>query len=132
MSQELTSNEKVIMTYVVAGLTKKEIAAKIHRSFHAVDAVYRNIFRKLNIRKDTEIVREWFILRYNINRAELNQALKHPAIYGVAFFLTISLTTIILDNPNLQPIRTSRAARAPRARRARNNDFLFDPEKHVA
>lgn len=132
MLQELTHSEKVVMTYVVAGLTKKEIAAKIHRSFHAVDKVYRNIFRKLEIAKDTEMVREWFIRRYNISRTELNETLKHPAIYGVALFLTISLTQILMEIPTLRPVRTARTMRSSRGRKGRENDYLFDPEKLTA
>jgi len=129
---ELTNNEKMVMTYVVAGYTKKEIAGLIHRSFHAVDKVYRNIFRKLNIRKDTEMVREWFVLQYNISRIELNETLKHPAVYGVALFLTISLTQIVMDMPTLRPARTARTTRSSSGRRNRDNDFLLDPKKLTA
>jgi len=129
---KLTEREQLVATYVVAGLSKKEIAEKIHRSFHTVSMTYRNIYAKLGISKETDLVREWFVRRYNLCRVELNETLKHPAIYGVAFFLTITLTQIVQDMPTLRPVRTARASRTSRSRRSKEGDFMFDPEKLTA
>lgn len=132
MTQELKPIERAVATCVVAGHSKKDIAEMVHLSTHGVDKVYRRIFDKWQINKATDIVREWFVRRYNISRTELTETLKHPAIVGVAFFFTISLTLIALDLPTIRTARTARTIRSSRSRRGRENDFLFDPEKLTA
>ncbi len=80
MNEKPTPREWQIMSLVVLGKTKIEIAEEINRSFHTVNKYYRQLYEKLHIRKETELVREWFILKYGLCRNELMQLLAHPEI----------------------------------------------------
>ncbi len=54
---ELTEKEKVIVRLTTAGLRDKEIAARLKLSPHTVHVHRRNIFQKLGLHKQTELVR---------------------------------------------------------------------------
>lgn len=45
----LTPREKEVLEFLVAGLTKKEIAAQANLSYHTVDTHLRNIYTKLQV-----------------------------------------------------------------------------------
>jgi DNA-binding NarL/FixJ family response regulator len=45
----LSPREKEILTYLVEGLLKKEIAARLDISFHTIDHHLRNIYAKLQV-----------------------------------------------------------------------------------
>ncbi len=53
---ELTPTEKVIVRLIAQGLTTKEIASKRFLSVHTVITHRKNIFRKLNINKSSELL----------------------------------------------------------------------------
>lgn len=52
----LTSREKDVLRYLVQGLIKKEIAEKLQISQHTVDMHVRSVYRKLQVRSQTEAV----------------------------------------------------------------------------
>ena len=45
----LSDRERSILQYLVDGLTKKQIAAQIHLSYHTIDGYIRNIYAKLEV-----------------------------------------------------------------------------------
>ena len=52
----LTSQEKNVLNEVVEGLSKKMIADKLFISFHTVDSHIRNIYQKLNVNTQVNLV----------------------------------------------------------------------------
>lgn len=52
----LTSREQEVLKFLVKGLIKKEIADELHISQHTVDMHLRAIYRKLEVRSQTEAV----------------------------------------------------------------------------
>ncbi|MBI9068548.1 MAG: PAS domain-containing protein [Salinivirgaceae bacterium] len=53
---KLTKAEKEVTALYVSGMTTKEIALKMNRSFHTTNNHKRNIFKKLNIHNMAELV----------------------------------------------------------------------------
>lgn len=54
--EPLTSREKDVLRYLVQGLIKKEIAEELQISQHTVDIHVRSVYRKLQVRSQTEAV----------------------------------------------------------------------------
>lgn len=54
--EPLTSREKDVLRYLVQGLIKKEIAEELQISQHTVDMHVRSVYRKLQVRSQTEAV----------------------------------------------------------------------------
>ena len=52
----LTNREKEILKYLVDGLAKKEISAKLFISYHTVDNHVRNIYEKLEVHSSSGAV----------------------------------------------------------------------------
>lgn len=48
-THDLTPREKEVLTSLVKGHTKKEIASQLDLSFHTVDTYLRNIYVKLKV-----------------------------------------------------------------------------------
>lgn len=53
---QLTEREAEIIPLIANGMSNKEIAAKLHLSFHTVTTHRKNIFRKLGIKSVSELV----------------------------------------------------------------------------
>jgi DNA-binding NarL/FixJ family response regulator len=53
---ELTDQEKKVLNEVVEGLSKKQIAEKLFISHHTVDFHIRNIYQKLNVHTQVDLV----------------------------------------------------------------------------
>ena len=100
-----TPREREIWSLVVLGLVKKEIAAKLNRSEHTVSMILRRLYAKLNVRKETELVREYFIYTSLVTRAELAQSMLSPGFTAMIVFLFIA--TMQLFEP-AQTMRTQR------------------------
>ncbi len=58
--EPLTSREVEVLGHLVKGLIKKEIADELHISQHTVDMHLRAIYRKLEVRSQTEAVSKAF------------------------------------------------------------------------
>ncbi len=56
----LTEREKEILQYIVAGLTKQQIADKIFLSFHTVNTHIKNIYKKLQVTTKAAVVSKAF------------------------------------------------------------------------
>jgi DNA-binding NarL/FixJ family response regulator len=53
---ELSDQEKKVLNEVVDGLSKKQIAEKLFISHHTVDFHIRNIYQKLNVHTQVDLV----------------------------------------------------------------------------
>jgi DNA-binding CsgD family transcriptional regulator len=56
----LTDREREVLQLITKGLIKKEIAEKIHLSYHTVDSHMRNIYTKMNVHTGTAAVAKAF------------------------------------------------------------------------
>jgi DNA-binding CsgD family transcriptional regulator len=124
MKALITPREDQVWSMAVQGLTKKEIAVHLQRSYHTVNQMYRNLYSKLNIRKETDLVREWFVYHSFCTAQELKEFLKHHAAPAVIAFLLITAAQIFLDTPAVRGARrtnsgATRTARAGRGREGR-------------
>jgi len=108
MRPAITPREMQIWSMVVDGRTKKEIACNLGRSYHTVNQLYRNLYQKLNICKETDLVREWFIYHAIVTKDELSRAIRHHAAPAIMFFLMITAAQITLDTPAVRARTTSR------------------------
>jgi DNA-binding NarL/FixJ family response regulator len=52
----LTNREKDILSLIVQGLPKKQIANKLHVSYHTVDTHIKNIYAKLHVQSSSGAV----------------------------------------------------------------------------
>jgi len=100
MVSTLSKREYEIAELIAWGLIKKEIASRLNISYHTVDQHIRNIYKKLQIRKETDLTRWYFIHRYDIP-AE-NPLRKIMAV----FLLLITLGSIVTDQNMLRVFRT--------------------------
>jgi DNA-binding CsgD family transcriptional regulator len=118
----LSLSEMRIARLLAWGLTQKEIADKLFISHLTVQAHLKNIYKALDIHKETDLTR-WFIFKeYCINDNPFKRIL-------TVMFLALSISTILYENCNVrvfrsQPMRTAvRVAKPARARRYIN---IFD------
>ncbi|MBW1612435.1 MAG: helix-turn-helix transcriptional regulator [Deltaproteobacteria bacterium] len=63
MVSKLSKREYEIAELVAWGLTKKEVANRLNISFHTVSQHVRHMYEKLQIRKETDLTRWYFIQR---------------------------------------------------------------------
>ncbi len=102
MEKTITQREAQIWALSVKGLTKKEIANKLNRSYHTVNQIYRNLYNKLGVRKETDLVREWFLYNSFVTKEELKEAIKNNTAPYVIVFLLITSMQIMFDTPALR------------------------------
>lgn len=117
---QITQREQQIWTLIAKGMTKKEVANHIDRSFHTVNQIVRNIYDKLDIRKETDLVREWFFYQSLVTREEFSEAIKTKGISIVLGFLLLTSIQVVFDSPAVRIVRptASRSVnRAPSGRR---------------
>lgn len=62
----LSKRELQVTEAIAWGNTKKEVADALFISYNTVDSHVKNIYRKLGIRKETDLTRIFFIERFNI------------------------------------------------------------------
>jgi DNA-binding CsgD family transcriptional regulator len=89
-TEAITPREREVWALVVAGYVKKEIASILKRSIHTVSMLIRRLFIKLCVHKETDLVREWFVINWHVDRADLKKMLNPPQ--------TLILLIIILLN----------------------------------
>jgi len=105
----ITQRESQIWAMYVKGDSRKEIAANLHRSFHTINQITRNLYAKLQITKETELVREWFIHYAIITRDDLRKAITHKSAPIILFFLLITGFQIATDTPIVRVMRPTRS-----------------------
>lgn len=124
MKAVLTEREKEIAGHYCRGFTDKEVASEIHRSEWTVKAHKKDIYRKLGISKDTELVLYMFCERMKID-FNLKEIKKH----GIEFFFSLMFLLIACTDFQTD-MRVNRAGRTRTTRlaRARRNKSERDYE----
>lgn len=120
MVSTLSKREYEIAELIAWGLIKKEVASRLNISYHTVNQHIRNIYEKLQIRKETDLTRWYFIHRYDIP-AE-NPLRKIMAV----LLLLITLGSIVTDQDMLRVFRTRTVTTARvRTTRSRNKQTYY-------
>jgi len=101
----ITNREAQIWAMYVQGQTRKEIANELNRSFHTVNQITRNLYDKLHITKETDLVREWFLYHAFITRDELSRAIRQKAAPVVIAMLMLTAAQIVFDSPAVRVVR---------------------------
>lgn len=126
MKAAVTPREAQIWDLVVQGFTKKEIAVKLNRSYHTVNQLYRNLYFKLHIRKETDLVREWFVYHSIVTADEMRHFFRHHAAPAIISFLMITAAQVFFETPAVRSSRTTASrtiSRTARSGRRRKRDY---------
>lgn len=119
---ELTPREMQISEYVAWGAAKKEIADELHIAETTVAATLRNVFRKLNIQKSTELSRIYFTRTYKISLEDC--PFKRALIAFMFVGLLVATEVLLAIRPPRTRCRTE--CRTRRARRVDDDVFQFN------
>lgn len=120
---QITQREEQVWALIVKGMAKKEVANHLDRSFHTINQIVRQIYEKLDIKKETDLVREWFFYQSLVTRDEFSQAIRSKGASVVLGFLLLTSVQIAFDSPAVRVVRTASARsinRAPSGRRKSN------------
>ena len=120
---KLSSREMMIARLLAWGYTQKEIAYKLGISQLTVSVHLRNIYKQLDIHKETDLTRWYLFKEYCIQDDPFKKVL-------ATLFLVLSCSMVFNGSTTMRvfrsvPIRTTvvRTARAQRTRRYKN---VFD------
>lgn len=115
----LSEREKDVARLLAWGLVQKEIADRLKISQLTISVHLRNIYRKLEIHKETDLCRWWIFYEYSIADNPLKKLV-------VMLFLLLSIQAVISKNNFVRvfrsvPMRTvARASKPARSRRSIN------------
>ena len=115
----LSIREKDVARLLAWGFVQKEIADKLFLSQLTVSVHLRNIYRKLDIHKETDLCRWWIFYEYGIADNPLKKII-------AVLFLAISISAIVSENNMIRAFRSApmrayaRAVKPVRAKRYRN------------
>ena len=112
----LSEREHLVAEQYCKGLADKEVADRLQRSEWTIKAQKRDIYRKLGISKDTELVLYMFCERMKMD-FDLKEIRKH----GIELFFSILFVIIAaLDfHPDVRPCRMNGRARTSQVRARR-------------
>lgn len=125
----LSDREQLVAEQYCKGLTDKEVAGVLGRSEWTIRAQKRDIYRKLGISKDTELVLYLFCEKLKIN-FDLQEIRKH----GLELFFSILFFIMAAMDMQVDMRRTGRLqgrARVTRVIRVRRNLNEFDYDLSV-
>lgn len=125
----LSDREQLVAEQYCKGLTDKEVADVLGRSEWTIRAQKRDIYRKLGISKDTELVLYLFCEKLKIN-FDLKKIRKH----GLELFFSIMFFIMAAMDMQVDMRRTGRLqgrARVTRVIRGRRNLNEFDYDLSV-
>ena len=113
----LSEREHLVAEQYCKGLADKEVADKLGRSEWTIKAQKRDIYRKLGIRKDTELV-----LYMCCEKLKINFDLKEIRKHGLELFFSIMLLIVAAMDYHMDMRRgriqeTGRVTRVIRTRR---------------
>ena len=103
---KITQREQQIWAMIADGMTKKEVANELDRSFHTVNQIVRNLYDKLQIRKETELVREWFFHASLASRNDFKRTVSQKGFFVAVLFLSITGLQIATNAPAFRSGRT--------------------------
>jgi DNA-binding CsgD family transcriptional regulator len=127
---DLSKIEREIADMYISGYTKKEIAAYRDRSYFTINNQIDKLFKKTEVRKDTEFACWYFVTRFHIS---FDLSPLRRAVISI-FLLTILTASTILESSPFYRVRsirarTTRTEQVRRVRRVRrNDDYEFDYE----
>ena len=122
----LTKRELAIAELIAWGAAKKEIADKLCLSVRTIENHTRNIFKKLNIQKSTELCVYWFCTQFGIS-------IKNSPIYKTMISSTLIIvmlyTVLFYSYCPERAMRTQRARTSINCQRraARNDNDIYFP-----
>lgn len=125
----LSDREQLVAEQYCKGLTDKEVADVLGRSEWTIRAQKRDIYRKLGISKDTELVLYLFCEKLKIN-FDLKEIRKH----GLELFFSIMFFIMAAMDMQVDMRRTGRLqgrTRVTRVIRGRRNLNEFDYDLSV-
>lgn len=125
----LSDREQLVAEQYCKGLTDKEVADVLGRSEWTIRAQKRDIYRKLGISKDTELVLYLFCEKLKIN-FDLKEIRKH----GLELFFSMLFFIMAAMDMQMDMRRTGRLqgrARVTRVIRGRRNLNEFDYDLSV-
>lgn len=117
--ETLSQREHLVAEQYCKGLADKEVADSLGRSEWTIKAQKRDIYRKLGISKDTELV-----LYMLCEKLKINFDLKEIRKHGLELFFSIILLVVAaMDyHMDMRRGRTREAARITRVIRARRSN----------
>ena len=86
--EELTRSERQVAEELAKGLSDKEVADRLCRSYHTVKTQHKSIYRKLGVSKETELL--WWMICERLRIAfDLKEIRKHGVelLYCVVFIV---------------------------------------------
>lgn len=104
----LSERERQVATEYCKGLADKEVADNLKRSVWTIKAQKRDIYKKLGINKDTELVLYMLCDRLKVN-FDLKEIRKHGI--EILFSILFALMQITCNSIDMRRIRTSSRAR---------------------
>ena len=125
--KSLSACEREVAVEYCKGLADKEVADNLKKSIWTVKAQKRDIYRKLGINKDTELV-----LYMLCDKAKRNFDIKEIRKHGLELFFSVLFTFIqvsSISSIDMRRVRTPQRpntmARYVRTGRRNNNDLDF-------
>lgn len=122
LTAQLTKREEQIVTGIVMGYCKKEIANILSKSVRTVEAETRNAMIKAEVKKSTDLVVLWFVKHFNIPIDALPKS-----ITAIVFLILFSCFEFYSGG---NVLRTTRARRdkteETRTRTGKRNEYLIE------
>lgn len=104
---KLTPSELVIAEKIAWGLTKKEIAKELCNSVHTINNHLANIYSKLDINKESDLTRFFFIDKYDIPVCPIRKEIMR-IISIVVFIMTFAVSVMTRENMPRRAVRSAR------------------------
>lgn len=121
----LSERERQVATEYCKGLADKEVADNLKRSVWTIKAQKRDIYKKLGINKDTELVLYMLCDRLKVN-FDLKEIRKHgiEILFSVWFFILAITPNLQMDMRRLR-VRSGVRISARINRPKRESDLMF-------
>ena len=122
--KELSDRELLVAEQYCKGLTDKEVANLMDRSEWTIKAQKRDIYKKLGISKDTELVLYMFCSKLKVN-FDIQEIRKHglELFFSILFFI-MAVMDFHIDMRRGQTPQRARVTRV--ARRANKKEAGYD------
>lgn len=84
MTDVLTRSEREVALEICKGLSDKEVAGRLFRSYHTVRTEKKSIYKKLGVQKETELM--WWMI---CERMRINFDLKEIRKHGIELLFCV-------------------------------------------
>ena len=118
---QLTKREEQIVTGIVMGYCKKEIADRLSISVRTAEAETRNAMIKAEVKKSTDLVVLWFVQRFSIPVELLPKS-----ITAFVFLILFCGYEFIAGGEALRSTRTRTKTEGVRTRTSRRHDYILE------